>query len=170
MTGTERPLEMTRAEWCTLENMDKYFDMAAKVMVRAREAEVNSNYDPTVEGSEPLFITHPELIASFDETKANLDSAEASKSNTDRCVRERIDGDGDYIVTKSSYCTTAVCGRLGNREALHVYIVFSSGKTYHLGWAPHIDSNHHDMGGHPILGDMPATRRASSMRRERKIT
>jgi hypothetical protein len=29
VTGTERPLEMTRVEWCTLENMDKYFDKAA---------------------------------------------------------------------------------------------------------------------------------------------
>jgi hypothetical protein len=161
MTGTERPLEMTRAEWCTLENMDKYFDMAAKVMVRARVAEVNSNNYPTVEGSEPFFITHPELFASFDETKASQDNAEASKSNTDRCVCGRIDGDGDYIVTKSSYCATAVCGRLGNRKVLHVYIVVSYGKTYHFGWAPHIDSNLHDMGSHPILGDMPATRRAA---------
>jgi hypothetical protein len=68
MTGTERPLEMTRAEWCTLENMDKYIDVTAKVKVRAGVAEVNPNNDPTVEGSEPIFITHPELIASFDET------------------------------------------------------------------------------------------------------
>jgi hypothetical protein len=83
-------------------------------MVRASVAEVNPNYDPTVEGSEPICITHPELIASFDETKVNLDNTEASKSMTDRGVRAGIDDDGECIVTKSSSCATAVCGRLGN--------------------------------------------------------
>jgi hypothetical protein len=102
-----------------LENMDKYFD-------RADVPEVNPNYDPTVEGSEPTFITHPGLIASFDETKVNVDSTEASKSKTDIGVCARIDDDGECIVTKSSSCATAVCKRLGNGEALHVYTVFGS--------------------------------------------
>jgi hypothetical protein len=31
-----------------------------------------------------------------------------------------------------------------------VYIVFGSDKTYHPGWAPHIDSSVNDMDGHPI--------------------
>jgi tRNA (Thr-GGU) A37 N-methylase len=48
--------------------MDDYFDVVAKVMVRAGIVEVNPNYDPTVEGLEPICIIHLELIASFDET------------------------------------------------------------------------------------------------------
>jgi hypothetical protein len=103
-----------------------------------------------VEGSEPICITHPEPIASFGDTKVNLNNTEASKSRTDRGVRARIDTGGECIVTKSSSCATAVCGRLGNGEALHLYIVFGSGKTYHPGWELHIDSNLKNMGGHPI--------------------
>jgi hypothetical protein len=48
--------------------MDEYFDVAAKVMVRAGIVEVNPNYDPTAEGLEPIWIIHLELIVSFDET------------------------------------------------------------------------------------------------------
>jgi hypothetical protein len=65
-------------------------------------------------------------------------------------VQEFTTDYGECIVTKSSACATAVCGCLGNREVLHVYTVFGSGKTYHPGWAPHIDSNLNDMDGHPI--------------------
>jgi hypothetical protein len=68
-------------------------------------AEVNPNYDHTVEGSEPIIITHPELIASSDETKVSHDNIEASKSKTDRGVRAGIDDDGECIATESSQWT-----------------------------------------------------------------
>jgi hypothetical protein len=113
-------------------------------------AEVNPNYDTTVEGSEPIIITHPELIASFDGTKVNHDIIEASKSKTNRGVRAGIDDGGECIVTESSSCATAVRGRLGKGEALLVYTVFGSGKTYHPDWATPIDSSLNDMNGHSI--------------------
>jgi hypothetical protein len=69
-----------------------------------------------MEVSEPLVITHPELIASFDETKVSLDSTEASISKTDRGMRTKINDDGKWIMTNSSSCATAVCGRLKNGE------------------------------------------------------
>ena len=139
-TGAERPLELTRAEWASPINVEKYFDVAAEIMVNAGVAEPNPHYDRTKPYDEAVFITRPSMIASFDETRVNLDSTETSKGKTDRSIRAPGD-DGETIVTKSSSSATSVCGRLGNGKALPVYTVFDSGDTFHPTWAPHIMSD-----------------------------
>lgn len=130
LTGTERPLEITRAEWCTPENLEQYFKNAANVFVKAGVATRYPDFNPDQEGSEMVLITHPERIASFDETKVNLDSTDTSKAKTDRLVRAGGNDHGECIVTKSSASITAVCGRLGNGLALPPYIVFNSSQSF----------------------------------------
>ncbi len=146
-TGAERPLELTRQEWLSPDNLEKYFKVAAEIMVTAGVAEPNPDYDPTKPYDEVIFITRPWLIASFDETRVNLDSTETSKGKTDRAIRAGPEDDGECIVTKSSSSATSVCGRLGNGKALPVYTVFDSGESFHPAWAPHIVSEIKDKDG-----------------------
>jgi hypothetical protein len=115
---------MTRHEWLTLGNLETYFDVCVEVFVKAGVARVNHDYNPNVEGSEPIFIDKPHLIASFDETKVALDSTTTSKGKQDRGLRVGVEDDGECFVTKWSSCATVVCGRLGTEEALLPYTVF----------------------------------------------
>ena len=83
-------------------------------------------------------ITHPERICSYDETKMELDCTKGGKGNGDRTVRAGATDDGTTVVTKSSKCASAVCGRLGDGRALPVFTCFASGDSYAPAWAPHI--------------------------------
>ena len=56
LTDTERPLETTREEWLTEENLLKYYEIAAKIMVKAGVAELRPDYDPDVPFCEQLTI------------------------------------------------------------------------------------------------------------------
>ncbi len=139
-TCVERPLELTRAEWASPINIEKYFDVAVEIMVNADVAKPNPQYDPTKPYDEAILITRPSIIPSFDESRVNLDSIETSKGKTDKSLRAPGD-DGETIVTKSSASTTSVCGRSGDGKALPMFTVFDSGDTFHLTWAPHIMSD-----------------------------
>jgi hypothetical protein len=48
LTGPLRPLEKTRAEWHTAENLAAYFEVAKGVLLKAGVAEVNPHYDREV--------------------------------------------------------------------------------------------------------------------------
>ena len=150
-TGKLRPLEQTRAEWHTEENLAAYFDVARDVLLNAGVAELNPEYDPDVPYSEEIIITHPERICSYDETKMELDCTRGGSGKRDRFVRAGLEDDGESIVTKSSSCASAACGRLGDGRALPVYIVFASGETYDAKWAPEIVSEDiFDKDGKPL--------------------
>lgn len=134
VTGTERPLEMTRAQWLTEENLEEYYKVAADILVQAGVAVRNPDYDPAVPRSQPVNIIHPERIFSFDETRMELDSTKGGKRKSDHIVRDGHEDRGEGLVTKSSATATAACGRTGTGEALPPYIVFSSGSTFSAGW------------------------------------
>ena len=136
-TGVLRPLEQTRAEWYTAENLAKYFEVARDVLIGAGVAKLNEDFDQNMPYDEEIFITHPERICSYDETKMELDCTRGGAGKKDRHVRAGIQDDGESIVTKSSKCASAACGRLGDGRALPPYIVFASGETYDARWAPH---------------------------------
>ena len=136
-TGVLRPLEQTRAEWYTPENLAYYFEVARDVLLDAGVAIRNPDYDPNIPYSEEIFIIHPERICSYDETKCELDCTRGGAGKKDRLVRAGAEDDGEAVVTKSSKCASAACGRLGNGKALPPYIVFASGETYDADWAPH---------------------------------
>ena len=136
-TGVLRPLEQTRAEWYTPENLAAYFEVAADVLIDAGVAVRNADYEPDIPYSQAIFITHPERICSYDETKMELDCTRGGAGKKDRFVRAGVEDDGEAVVTKSSKCASAACGRLGNGKALPPYIVFASGETYDSEWAPH---------------------------------
>ena len=139
LTGTLRPLEMTRAEWWTEENLACYYEIAEGVLRKAGVAEINQDYDPHVPYSEPLIITHPERILSYDETKVELDCTKGGKGGSDRVVRAGPGDDGETVVTKTGKCASAACGRTGDGRTLPPYIVFNSGEGFEKEWAPCIE-------------------------------
>ncbi|KAK3236187.1 hypothetical protein CYMTET_53657 [Cymbomonas tetramitiformis] len=44
-TGNQRPLELTRAKWCTSENMQKHYEVLADALVEAKLAVRNPDFD-----------------------------------------------------------------------------------------------------------------------------
>ena len=48
LTSALRPLELTRKEWYTAENLASYFEVAKGVLMKAGVAEVNPHYDREV--------------------------------------------------------------------------------------------------------------------------
>ena len=150
LTGTERPLEITRAEWLTVDNLQRYFEVAEGVLLQAGVAARNPDYDPDVPYSEPVLITLPERIVSFDEYRVELDSTDTSKAKSDRMVRAGIEDRGECLVTKSSGTASLVAGRTGTAKALPPFVVFSSGKSMHPDWCPAYESDVLDAEGRHI--------------------
>ena len=140
LTGPMRPLEMTRAEWFTAENLAKYYEVAKGVLLKAGVAELNPSYDPSLEYSEEILITHPERICSYDETKVELDCTSGGKGKTDTFIRDGPTDDGTGVVTKTGKCASAACGRLGDGRALPVYMVFASGEQLAGAWTPELEA------------------------------
>lgn len=127
MTGTVRPLEMTRAEWFTSDNLKQYFEVAAQVLIDAGVVVANRRYEAGTPYSEPLVIIHPKRICSYDETRVELDCTKGGKGKVDRIVRGGMDDDGSCLATKSNNTATTACGRTGDGKPLPPYIIFSSG-------------------------------------------
>lgn len=134
VTGTMRPLEISRKEWFTAENLATYYRVAKPQLVKAGVAEPNPNYDPNARYSEEIIITRPERICSYDETKLELDCTQGGKGKKDRLVRAGPEDNGQCVVTKSSKCASVACGRLGDGRALPPYIVFASGEEFDPCW------------------------------------
>jgi hypothetical protein len=109
-------------------------------MLDAGMAVRNPDYDPQSPYSEKILITHPERICPYDETKMELDCTKGGAIKRDRYIRGPKD-DEETIVTKSSWCASAACGRLGDGRALPVYIVFAFGESHDAEWALQIASS-----------------------------
>jgi hypothetical protein len=151
LTGPLRPLEQTRDKWNTEENLELYFAVARDLLLDAGVAIINPDFDPTIPYSQEILIIHPERICSYDETKMELDCTRAGRGNTDRTIRDTNKDDGTTLVTKSSKCGTAVCGRLGDGRSLPCFVCFASGDSFQPSWTPHYVSDEvFDKNGDPL--------------------
>jgi hypothetical protein len=137
LTGHLRSLEQTRQEWFTAENLELYFEFSKSVLLKAGVADVSPDFDPEMPYSREILITHPERICSYDETKMELDCTRGRRGKIKKCVRSDPEDDGIVVVTKSSNCASAICGRLGDVRALPAFMCFSSGDSYALAWVTH---------------------------------
>ena len=117
--GVLRPLEQTRHEWITLENLKTHFEMARDVLLDAGVAFRSPSYNQCVPYSIEILLPHLEWICSFDETTVELDCTKGGYKKRDRFVKP-IDDDGETVVRKTSRCASATYGRLGNGMALLV--------------------------------------------------
>jgi hypothetical protein len=90
--GNARPLEIARALWTTSSNIGKHYKVLEDTLLEAGLAVVNEGFDPNKPFDEPIKITKPERIFSFDETRIQMDMADAKFT----CNRLKI------VVDKSS--------------------------------------------------------------------
>ncbi len=58
LTIALRPLEQTKADYNTLENMTAYYDVSKGVLLNAGVAILNPNYNPELPYSQDIMITH----------------------------------------------------------------------------------------------------------------
>ena len=68
-TANIRPLEITRAQWATPENVSKHYDMLRDKLLDLKLAVRNDGYDPAVSYAQEIKIVKPSRIASMDETR-----------------------------------------------------------------------------------------------------
>ncbi len=66
LTCNLKPLEQTRSQWFTSENLQIYFEVAKGVPLKAGVAVFNPDIDPELPYSEELIITKPKCICSYD--------------------------------------------------------------------------------------------------------
>ena len=133
LTGSSRPLEITREKWTTSENVKAHYEVLEKLLLEEGIAEPNPDFDPLLPFSEPILILHPERLLSYDETAASLDETVGSKAKKRRGVRAGPDDGGQTVATRDSMHITAVGGRIGYK-ALPAMVMFGSGQAYERRW------------------------------------
>ena len=124
-TGNIRPLEITRAQWATPENVKKHYDMLAVLMVELNIAVPNPAYDPTVENSEVVKIAKPERIFSMDETRLTNDTTEKSKAKANRSLVGRYGDQRECLVNKGGGDGTGIGGSSADGRDLPAFFIFS---------------------------------------------
>ena len=77
----------TIAEWFTTEKLEIYFEVVKNVLVDAKVADRNSDFDQTAPYFEELLITRQKWIYSYDETKMELDCTKGGAGKLDRAIR-----------------------------------------------------------------------------------
>ena len=96
---------------------------------------------PLVEHSEPIFITKPGRILSFDETRLQLDMTTASRANALRSVVTKDDTSREYLAGKGGGDASGVGGSTAAGDSLPgLFIIAGNGfvPAYCLPpWAPH---------------------------------
>ena len=66
--GANRDLEASRDTWTTSKNAALHYKVLAEQLCACGAADWNKDFDPKVPNSEQIYITHADLIMSFDET------------------------------------------------------------------------------------------------------
>ena len=140
-TGVNRNLEASREAWTTPENVSQHYIVLAEQLVACGAAVWNEAFDGT-RGSEMIFITHPDLILSFDETGFNLgqagDGAHGIHTKTDTGKMKKSGGklramNRYTVAAHSSTHVTGVGGSLANGDAMRPGFI-NAGKTYDERW------------------------------------
>jgi hypothetical protein len=139
-------LESDRHKWTTSENLKKYYEVLQDIFIKAEVAVPNPLYNPDKEWdpanpldpeTQPIRITRPDLIVSYDETEASTDasggSRKGAKTNEEEILRAKRLGDqGECTGNKTSSRATSVGGSYGDGESLAAYIIFNGEPTQEM--------------------------------------
>jgi len=123
-----------RAKWSTSKNVGDWYQMVADNLVALNLAEWNAGFNPDAapgsRASEMIFITKPDRLISFDETRVELDM---TKSYKDRKAKILIDKSverstaTETIAFKGGLQGTGVGGSTASGRALPALFVFMGG-------------------------------------------
>ena len=117
-TGNQRPLEVKRAEWCTPQNCKKHYDILEDTLVKAGIAVRRPDFDPSKKDSEPIRITRPERIISFDETRIQLDMTDGTHAPHAKTVRDGPHDTGETLAAKGGGMASGVGGSTAAGDSL----------------------------------------------------
>jgi len=124
-TANLKPLEVTRAQWATVENIKKHYDMLAEIFVKLNLAVPNPNYDPTVKLSERVIIVKPGRIFSMDETRLTNDSTEKNKSKRNRSLVGKTGDSAETLANKGGGDGTGIGGSSADGRDLPGFFIFA---------------------------------------------
>ena len=126
-TGTYRPLEISRAQWTTAANMKKHYDVLQEVFLEAGIAVKNPDFDATKPYDEAIKIIHPNMLFSWDESKATLNMKEGGKSSAERVVLSDGDDRGEVVGSVGGGEASIVCGSYGDGHSIPPMTIFAAG-------------------------------------------
>eukprot|EP00322_Chrysochromulina_rotalis_P023517 CAMPEP_0115885560 /NCGR_PEP_ID=MMETSP0287-20121206/30741_1 /TAXON_ID=412157 /ORGANISM="Chrysochromulina rotalis, Strain UIO044" /LENGTH=365 /DNA_ID=CAMNT_0003341989 /DNA_START=39 /DNA_END=1134 /DNA_ORIENTATION=- len=126
-TANIRPLEITRAQWATPENVATHYDMLAAKILELELGVRNPHYDPTVPYSEQLKITKPHRIASMDETHLTNDTTTVGKSKCNRTLAKKSKKDAaECLVNKGGGDGMGIGGTTADGLDLPAFFIFAN--------------------------------------------
>lgn len=126
-TGSYRPLEISRAQWTTSANMKTHYGVLEEVFLSAGVAVKNPDFDETKPYDEPIKIIHPNMIFSWDESKATLDMKQGGKSKAERVVLGGANDRGETIANQGGGEASIVCGSYADGHSIPPMSIFAAG-------------------------------------------
>ena len=133
LTGNQRPLEMKREEWATSHNIALHYECLEKTFIDAGVAQRNPDFDPEVPNSQPILITKPERIVSFDETRLQMDMTEVGSGNQMRTVRAGKEDTGETLAAKGGGDASGVGGSTAAGGGLPPMFILA-GQSIDIAW------------------------------------
>ena len=124
-TGNIRPLELTRAQWATPENLEHHYAQLAEMMIGLGIAVANPSFDPKKPYDEMVKIVKPGRLFSMDETRLTNDTMEAHKGKANRSILSKGD-DGTTIVNKGGGDGTGIGGSTADGLDLPGFFIFAN--------------------------------------------
>lgn len=139
-TSGIQPLEIDRARWATAKNIGRWYEMLADALVEAGVAVRNPDYDPEAAAgttaAEPVFITSPDRIVSFDETRVEADMTHAARGKRERGLFDKhgpVESRRDVLANKGGLAATGVGGCAADGKALPGLFIFAA-TSYEQSW------------------------------------
>ena len=126
-TGTYRPLEVSRAQWTTAANMKTHYAVLEEVFLKAGIAVANPDFDESKPYDESIKITHPNLLFSWDESKASLDMKQGGKSKGERVVLAGPGDRGETVANQGGGEASVVCGSYADGHSIPPMSIFAAG-------------------------------------------
>ena len=115
-TANLRPLEVTRAQWATPDNVKRHYDMLVEKFLEIGVAVRVTGYDPEKPYAEELKITKPSRIFSMDESRLTNDTTEKSKAKQNRSIvgkgRNGASDSREVLVNKAAPDASTCCQQI----------------------------------------------------------
>jgi len=125
-TANLKPLELTRAQWATVENVEKHYNMLAELLIDLKLAVPNPSYDPEVKLSERVIIVKPGRIASMDETRLTNDTTEKTKGKRNRSIVSKGNDSREALANKGGGDGTGIGGSTADGIDLPGFFIFAN--------------------------------------------
>jgi hypothetical protein len=165
-TANQRPLEIDRARWCTASNVKEWYGMLAEALVELKVAIYNADFlddaDPSTRAGQPIIITKPDRLISFDETRVEMDMTKASKAKQERTLVDKMsppDERNEVLAHKGGLNGTGVGGSAACGNTLPALFILAGGGLTPAHTKPSPDCDYFDGDGRMITAKFTANKK-----------